>query len=103
MFNLNRPINSGTGAYRGAVNLESYVDFIFRLCCRWRAVLLMDEGEVYLAKRFMGHDAVVAVFLRHIELYHGLLIVTTNRYSAMDDAVIDRVSLPVEYPSLTEQ
>lgn len=41
--------------------------------------------------------------MRNIELYRGLLIVTTNRYSAIDDAVIDRVSLPVEYPSLTKK
>ncbi|KAH8751644.1 hypothetical protein F5883DRAFT_577668 [Diaporthe sp. PMI_573] len=84
-----------------AESLELFVDIIFQLCSRWKAVLLMDEGDVYLSKRFAGHSAVVAVFLRHIELYRGLLIVTTNRYNAMDDAVIDRVSLPVEYPSLT--
>jgi hypothetical protein len=82
-----------------AESLELFVDIIFQLCSRWKAVLLMDEGDVYLSKRFAGHSAVVAVFLRHIELYRGLLIVTTNRYNAMDDAVIDRVSLPVEYPA----
>jgi hypothetical protein len=84
-----------------AESLERFVDIIFYLCSRWKAVLLMDEGDVYLSKRVAGHSAVVAVFLRHIELYRGLLIVTTNRYFAIDNAVIDRVSLPVEYPSLT--
>lgn len=58
---------------------------------------------MYLSKRFTGgHNAVVAVFLRHMELYRSLLIVTTNGYTVIDDAVVDRVSLPVEYPSLTK-
>jgi hypothetical protein len=28
--------------------------------------------------------------------------VTKNRYNVKDDVVVDRVGLPVEYPSLTE-
>jgi replication-associated recombination protein RarA len=88
----------------GAENLERDVDIVLILCNRWKAVLLMDEGDVYLARRDENHDhaAVVAVFLRHIERYSGLLIVTTNRWNIIDPAIKSRVTLPVKYPSMSD-
>lgn len=90
----------------GAENLERDVDIVLILCNRWKAVLLMDEGDVYLAERGKDHDhdhaAVVAVFLRHIERYSGLLIVTTNRWHVIDHAIKSRVTLPVKYPSMSD-
>ena len=55
----------------------------------WGAVLLLDEADVFLSKR-SSHDliqtAIVSIFLRQLEYYQGILIMTTNRVQSMDSA-----------------
>jgi SpoVK/Ycf46/Vps4 family AAA+-type ATPase len=66
-------------------SLKKYLD----LATRWNAVLLLDEADVYLAKRNdndLERNAIVSVFLREIEYYTGILILTTNRVQSVDSA-----------------
>lgn len=62
---------------------------ILELATHWRAVLLLDEADVFLAKRSMTdlkRNVVVAVLLRELEYYQGILILTTNEAQIIDAA-----------------
>lgn len=70
----------------------------------WRAVLLIDEADVFLERRSL-HDlhrnAMVSVFLRVLEYYSGILFLTTNRVTTFDDAFKSRIHIPIRYTDLT--
>ncbi len=57
--------------------LEERLSLIFRLAHRWRAVLLLDEADVYLERRATQdvlHNTLVSVFLRSLEYYKAEFI-----------------------------
>lgn len=80
--------------------LESALDKILSLAERWNAVLLIDEADVFLEKRTsenLARNAVVAVFLRKLEYFGGLLFLTTNRGDNLDEAFLSRVTLGLHF------
>ena len=75
------------GATASAISKE--LSQILDLCAHWNAVLLLDEAEVFLAKRSLNdleRNAVVAVFLRELEYYQGIMFLTTNMPHSIDEA-----------------
>ncbi|KAK1991839.1 hypothetical protein LX36DRAFT_589629 [Colletotrichum falcatum] len=83
-------------------NLERH----FKLAHRWACVLLLDEADVFLAKRTktdVKRNGLVSVFLRILEYYPGILFLTTNRVGAIDDAFRSRLHLTLYYPRLLEK
>jgi AAA+ superfamily predicted ATPase len=74
------------------------------MAATWRAVLLIDEADVFLERRSL-HDlhrnAMVSVFLRVLEYYSGILFLTTNRVKTFDDAFKSRIHIPIRYTDLT--
>ena len=66
---------------------------------RWRAILLVDESDVYIRERdnSMEHNAIVAAFLRRLEYFSGLLFLTTNRSDDVDDAIKSRCIAMIRY------
>ncbi|CAN9479186.1 unnamed protein product [Alternaria alternata] len=91
-----------------ASDVERNLERIFQRGRRWDCILLMDEGDVYLTARSQQPDdtsdrnRMVGVFLRHLENYPGIIIITTNWAQKLDRAVRDRVTLPLSYPPLNE-
>ncbi|KAK8249069.1 P-loop containing nucleoside triphosphate hydrolase protein [Phyllosticta capitalensis] len=76
---------------------------ILRLAAHWGAVLLLDEADVFLAKRNLvdlNRNAIVSVFLRELEYYQGILLLTTNQAQIIDDAFQSRMHFFHSYPSL---
>lgn len=93
-------------------------------CARWNAVLLIDEADVFLETRSTDSlvrnqmvsgecppkhrilsqvaNAVLVVFLRHMEYYSGVLILTTNRYLSIDPAFESRVDITLGFSELDE-
>jgi hypothetical protein len=72
---------------------------------RWNAVLLLDEADVFLERRSAGdvnRNAMVSTFLRLLEYYNGVLILTTNRVTTMDEAFFSRMSLALHYRDFEE-
>ncbi|KAL2058236.1 hypothetical protein ABVK25_001854 [Lepraria finkii] len=71
------------------------------------SVLLLDEADIFLAKREKGGDlernGIVSVFLRVLEYYSGILILTTNRIGQFDEAFSSRVHIKLYYPKLDEK
>lgn len=43
----------------------------------------------------------VAVFLRHIEYYRGILFLTTNRITTFDEAFLSRIHVALHFNELT--
>lgn len=80
--------------------LEDALNRILAQATRWDALLLIDEADVFLEKRSsenIQRNAMVAVFLRLLEYYSGILFLTTNRGNNFDPALRSRVTLAMHY------
>ncbi|KAK0726113.1 hypothetical protein B0H67DRAFT_572356 [Lasiosphaeris hirsuta] len=102
---FNKPllqINCGDVGTQPA-QVESALETHFALASRWDCVLLLDEADVFLSAR-STHDLIrnglVAVFLRILESYTGLLFLTTNRIGDFDQAFASRIHISLHYPQL---
>ena len=82
--------------------VEENLQRVFARVTRWNAVLQFDECEIFLAKRGtdLERSAIVGIFLRLLDYYRGLLFLTTNRPDALDDAILSRIMLRLDYPDL---
>ena len=79
--------------------LEKKLTEVLGRATRWGAILLIDEADVYIHERGndLGQNAIVGVFLRLLEYYSGILFLTTNRETIIDDAILSRVTAHVRY------
>jgi SpoVK/Ycf46/Vps4 family AAA+-type ATPase len=69
----------------------------------WDCVVLLDEADVFLEQRSLinlERNALVSVFLRVLEYYDGILILTSNRVGIFDEAFRSRVQLNLRYKNL---
>ncbi|KAI9709709.1 MAG: hypothetical protein M1820_003111 [Bogoriella megaspora] len=85
--------------------VEQQLYEIFGKAEKWDCVLLLDEADVFLASRGkndLKRNAVVSVFLRILELYTGILFLTTNRIGVLDEAFMSRIHTQLYYPPLEE-
>lgn len=68
-------------------------------------MVLIDEADVFLQERGI-HDiyrnGIVAVFLRQLEYFQGILFLTTNRVKRFDEAFESRIHVSLKYGDLTE-
>lgn len=80
--------------------VESRLLPILELAEMWKAVVLLDEAEIFLGKRNMTditRNALVNIFLRQLEYYQGIMILTTNMVQQCDYAFESR---PLFFPLL---
>lgn len=79
--------------------LEEQLKKVLGRATRWGAILLIDEADVYTHER--GEDiqqnAIVGVFLRVLEHYRGVLFMTSNRETIIDDAIMSRATAWIKY------
>ena len=86
-----------------AESVEKYLESVLYIGSNWKCVVLMDEADVFLEERTkldMQRNALVSVFLRVLEYYNGILILTTNRIGTFDEAFKSRIQLALHYPPL---
>ncbi|KAK6374732.1 hypothetical protein LTR64_002846 [Lithohypha guttulata] len=86
-----------------AGELDPQLTDIFRVACAWNAILLIDEADVFLQRRAeltLERNRLVAVFLRKLEHFDGILILTTNLVDHFDSAILDRMHLQMQYHPL---
>ncbi|KAK7959396.1 P-loop containing nucleoside triphosphate hydrolase protein [Apiospora aurea] len=100
--NTKRPLFSVTCGDIGetATEVETRLQQHFQLAHKWGCVLLLDEADVFLAKRTrndLRRNAVTSVFLRSLEYYAGILFLTTNRVGNIDPAFKSRIHLSLLY------
>lgn len=89
------------GTSAGAV--ESYLNTVLYLGKTWNCVLLLDEADVFLEERSMAdlqRNSLVSVFLRILEYYDGILILTSNRIGMFDEAFKSRIQVALHYKKL---
>ncbi len=88
-------------------SLEENLNMAFEKAKRWKAILLLDEADVYVKKRggSLEQNAIVGVFLRMLEYQNTVLFMTTNRPEDVDDAVASRCIAKLIYktPSVDDQ
>ena len=85
--------------------VEEYLESVFHLGKIWDCVVLLDEAEVFLEQRTLQdlkRNALVSVFLRALEYYEGILILTTNRVGTFDEAFKSRIQLALPYKKFTK-
>ena len=78
----------------------------FELAKVWNAVLLIDEADVFLERRSntdLQRNNLVAIFLRTLEYYQGILFLTTNRIGTFDEAILSRIDVPLYFAALTNE
>jgi SpoVK/Ycf46/Vps4 family AAA+-type ATPase len=84
--------------------LEKNLAKVLRRAERWKAILLLDEADVYIRERGedIQHNAIVGVFLRVLEYYSGILFMTTNKLTEnIDDAIISRCTAHLRYKNFS--
>jgi hypothetical protein len=85
--------------------LEKHLREVLDRAARWKAILLIDEADVYVHER--GNDvqqnAIVGVFLRVLEYYRGILFLTSNRATIIDDAIMSRATAWIRYELPTDE
>ncbi|EXJ87097.1 hypothetical protein A1O3_04055 [Capronia epimyces CBS 606.96] len=87
-------------------SVEKYLEGALYLGTIWGCVVLLDEADVFLEERSqtdLVRNALVSVFLRVLEYYEGILILTSNRVGTFDEAFKSRMQLAVQYPHLDEK
>lgn len=84
--------------------VEKYMGIVMHLGVTWNCVLLLDEADVFLEERSMSdlaRNSLVSVFLRILEYYDGILILTSNRIGTFDEAFKSRIQVALHYEKLT--
>ena len=84
---------------------EKTLTNILDIAGHWKAVLVLDEADVFVEQRAMtdaARNALVCVFLRKLEYFGGILFLTTNRVTTIDEAIASRIHLPLRYENLDQ-
>lgn len=76
--------------------LEDQLSHISQLAYHWKALVLMDEADVFVQARSIDshQNARVSVFLRKLEYNQGIMFL-------FDDAIQSRITLAVRYEPLS--
>ncbi|EUC27844.1 hypothetical protein COCCADRAFT_110654 [Bipolaris zeicola 26-R-13] len=84
--------------------VETYLESVLHLGLIWDCVVLLDEADVFLEERGqydLARNALVSVFLRVLEYYQGILVLTSNRVGTFDEAFKSRIQLTLHYDKLS--
>ncbi|RSM14401.1 hypothetical protein CDV31_005417 [Fusarium ambrosium] len=103
---LHRPLYTVSAGDLGTCvgDVEEKLTQALDIICRWDCVLLFDEADVFLYRRdnnvSLERNAIVSIFLRRLEYFQGVAILTTNRMEDIDDAFMSRLHFKFEYKDL---
>ncbi|KAF1846405.1 P-loop containing nucleoside triphosphate hydrolase protein [Cucurbitaria berberidis CBS 394.84] len=85
--------------------VEECLERALQLCAHFGAVLLIDEADVFMEARTSNNlqrNELVSVFLRLLEYYNGIMILTTNRMRSIDPAFESRIDITLSFNSLSD-
>ncbi|KAI6083724.1 P-loop containing nucleoside triphosphate hydrolase protein [Hypoxylon rubiginosum] len=98
-------IDASDFQYEDQAQVGSVLKKHFHIAHSWGVILLLDEADVFLQLRRraeMSQNALVAILLRELEYFQGVLIMTTNRVLSIDNAVQSRIHYSVRFPQLNK-
>ncbi|THV45472.1 hypothetical protein BGAL_0484g00020 [Botrytis galanthina] len=72
---------------------EERMKLVLELAARWKAILLLDEGDIFLEKRSTSD-------LARNRLVSSVLFITTNRGAVIDEAIRSRIHIQIQVPDL---
>lgn len=78
---------------------------VLQYATMWKAIVLLDEADVFLEVRQDSgqgdgkRNALVAVFLKELEYFSGIVFLTTNRLASFDAAMKSRIHLALRFES----
>jgi SpoVK/Ycf46/Vps4 family AAA+-type ATPase len=84
--------------------VETNLENILEMVAKWKAILLIDECDVFLEARSaydIDRNRLVSIFSRLLEYYQGTLFLTTNRVDNIDPAFQSRIHVHMKYADLT--
>jgi hypothetical protein len=84
--------------------VENSLKQILKMTTKWKAILLLDEADVFLEARSthdLERNKLVSIFLRILEYFEGFLFLTSNRVDNIDAAFESRIHLSLQYGALT--
>ncbi|XDG06949.1 hypothetical protein ABKA04_006564 [Annulohypoxylon sp. FPYF3050] len=94
-------LSKGGSFISGSASFEKELKKILQYATIWQAVVLLDEADVFLeARKDVGsteRNSLVAVFLKELEYFGGIVFLTTNRVHSFDIAMKSRVHLSLSY------
>lgn len=85
--------------------IEEALNGVIDMVTKWNAVLLLDECDIFLEARSthdLERNKVVSVFLRALEYYEGIFVLTTNRIDNIDPAFQSRIHVSMAYSDLDQ-
>ncbi|KAI8629834.1 P-loop containing nucleoside triphosphate hydrolase protein [Xylariaceae sp. FL1651] len=81
---------------------ERNLQKLLQYAASWQAIVLLDEADVFLEERKeqagnAERNALVAVFLKELEYFAGIVFLTTNRLRSFDWAMKSRIHLALGF------
>ena len=82
---------------------EDVLKYLFQYATIWKAIVLIDEADVFLEARSSGtgesaqRNGLVATFLRYLEYFSGIVFLTSNRVEDFDQAMKSRIHLALQF------
>ncbi|RPA95716.1 P-loop containing nucleoside triphosphate hydrolase protein [Choiromyces venosus 120613-1] len=76
---------------------------ILELATAWKAILLLEEADVFLEARAPGEvhrNMLFSTFMKFLDGYKGIIFMTTNRVAVIDDAIKSRAHVMLNYSEL---
>lgn len=81
-----------------AALLEQHLTEITLLGHKWKAIILLDEADVFLEQREtqnIHRNRLVSVSLRDLEYFQGIMSLITNRVTTFDEAFQSRIHFAI--------
>lgn len=88
---------------QSAILFRVVLQWLLKLATTWQAVVLLDEADIFLDGRSndrgkaSDHNALVAVLLKHLEYFGGIIFLTSNLVRVFDTAMKSRIHIALEY------
>ncbi|PKS11796.1 hypothetical protein jhhlp_001089 [Lomentospora prolificans] len=89
-----------------AASLGANLKRLLAMATDWKAVVLLDEADVFMATREpvdIARNELVSIFLRELEYFRGIVFLTTNLYHTIDPAFRSRVNLHLLFKPLSAE
>ncbi|KAI0887043.1 P-loop containing nucleoside triphosphate hydrolase protein [Annulohypoxylon maeteangense] len=84
---------------------EDRLQMAFLRAANWRAVLLLEEADIFVRHRDreIQRCAIVSSFLSKLDYSRAVVFMATNRVKHLDSALVSRVPLQLEFPDFDLQ
>ncbi|KAI0479763.1 P-loop containing nucleoside triphosphate hydrolase protein [Xylaria cf. heliscus] len=84
--------------------LEDRLQDVCLRATNWKALLLLDEADMFIQardKHNLREYAVVSTFLQHLDDSEALFFITSTRLDRLDQALDSRVTMPIHLPDIS--